>query len=106
MEIFTLDVTGDPVTDRTITDVVGEALSRRADVLVIPVARLGDDFFALRTGVAGEILQKCVNYQLKLVILGDVSGHESKPFQDLVYECNRGRHAWFLNDMAELDRRI
>jgi hypothetical protein len=106
MEIFTLDETGDPVTDRTITDVIGEALGRQADVLVVPVGRLGDDFFQLRTGVAGEILQKCVNYQLTLVVLGELPADRSQPFKDLVYESNRGRHAWFLADRAELDRRL
>jgi len=32
-----------------------------------------DDFFDLSTGLAGEILQKFVNYHVKIAIVGDFS---------------------------------
>jgi len=100
-----LDPDGDLVTDRTITDLIGEAFGRHADTLVIPISRLGDEFFDLRTGVAGEIFQKCVNYHLQLVIVGALDRPLSQPFRDLVTESNRGRHVRFVTDLAELDAR-
>jgi len=59
---------------------------------------LSDDFFVLSTGVAGEILQKAVNYRMKLAIIGDFSEYTSKPLNDFIYECNNGRDIFFVND--------
>ena len=94
--------------DRDAVDVVGAALSERANLVVIPVARLGDEFFVLKTRVAGEIIQKFVNYGLRLVIVGDIARHvaESDALRDFVYETNRGKQVWFLAGNAELEARL
>ncbi len=39
---------------------------------------LTPDFFVLSTRIAGEILQKFINYQFKFAIVGDFSGYTSK----------------------------
>ena len=56
---------------------------------------IAEDFFRLSTGLAGEILQKFINYQIKLAIVGDFSGYTSKPLRDFIRECNRGRNFFF-----------
>src|SRR4051794_20000364 len=56
-------------------DLIGEATYHRARWVVVPSDRFGDDFFQLRTRVAGEIVQKFVNYRLGLAIVGDISRH-------------------------------
>lgn len=55
-------------------------------------------FFSLRNGLAGEIAQKFINYQMRLCIIGDFSGCVSKPLQDWMRECNRGKHLFFVPD--------
>ena len=57
--------------------------------------QLDGAFFRLSTGLAGEVLQKFVNYQMKLVIVGDFSGYTSKPLQDFIRESNGGRQICF-----------
>jgi len=64
-------------------------------------AALGEDFFRLSTGVAGEVAQKIVNYGFCLAVVGDFSGYTSKSLQDYMHECNRGRHLFFVNDESE-----
>ncbi|RJE87501.1 DUF4180 domain-containing protein [Paenibacillus sp. 1011MAR3C5] len=54
-----------------------------------------EDFFELKTGLAGEILQKCTNYRTKLAIVGDFSGYNSKSLKDFIYECNHGQNFFF-----------
>jgi hypothetical protein len=85
-------------------DLIG-ATYGQADVVAIPVERLDESFFRLRTGVAGEIMQKFVNYQVRLAVVGDVAqrAQESTAFRDLVRESNRGRQVWFVTDLEELD---
>jgi len=95
-------------TDRDAVDLIGAAFEHRASLIVLPVERLGDDFFRLRTRIAGEIIQKFVNYRLRLVIVGDISRHldESSALRAFVNESNRGEHVWFLASLEELDSRL
>jgi len=60
-----------------------------------------EDFFELKTGLAGEILQKCTNYRTKLAIVGDFSGYNSKSLRDFIYECNHGNHFFFKANEEE-----
>jgi hypothetical protein len=55
-----------------------------------------DDFFILSTRLAGEILQKFINYQAKLAIYGDFSQYTSKPLKDFIYESNKGNDIFFV----------
>jgi hypothetical protein len=95
-------------TDRDAVDLVGDALSQDAELVIVPVERLGDGFFTLNTRIAGEIIQKFVTYRRRLAILGDISKYlaESSALRAFVYETNRGRQVWFVADLAELRRRL
>ncbi len=57
-----------------------------------------EDFFILSTGIAGEILQKFINYAKKIAIIGDFSKYTSKPLKDFIYECNQGNDVFFVSD--------
>lgn len=57
---------------------------------------IAEDFFILSSGLAGEILQKFVNYGVKLAIYGDYSKYTSKPLRDFIYESNQGKDAFFV----------
>jgi Domain of unknown function (DUF4180) len=94
--------------ERDATDVISAAFHEQAQFVVIPVARLSDDFFHLSTRLAGEVIQKFVNYNLPLAIVGDISEKiaASNALRDFVTEANRGQTVWFLNDIGELDRRL
>jgi hypothetical protein len=62
---------------------------------------VSEDFFELRTGLAGNILQKCVNYRMKLAVYGDFGAYSSKALKDFITECNRGRDFYFLPSEEE-----
>ena len=70
--------------------------------------RLDDAFFTLSTRIAGEIVQKFVNYRLKLAIVGDIARHlaASAALRDFVHETNRGNQLWFLPDIGQLDAQL
>ena len=93
-------------TDRDAVDLIGEA--QGADFIAIATERLDADFFRLRTGVAGQMLQKFMTYGRRVAIVGDISRHieESTAFRDFVIESNRGDHVWFVGSVAELERRV
>lgn len=94
--------------ERDALDLIGESLGYGADLVLVPVERLADDFFQLKTRVDGQMIQKFVQYRRRLVILGDISQPvaQSKSFRDFVYEANRGNHVWFVTDLNELEERL
>lgn len=57
---------------------------------------VAEDFFNLRSGLAGEILQKYVNYGGRIAIYGDYSQYTSKALRDFIYESNKGRDVFFV----------
>ena len=54
--------------------------------------------FHLSTKLAGEILQKFINYHVKIAIVGDFSAYTSKSLKDFIYESNNGKDIFFLPD--------
>lgn len=74
------------------TDVVGEALSVGVRHVAVEKARIDGDFFNLSSGLAGEVLQKFVNYRIAVTIFGDLSEElaRSRALQAFVRESNRG----------------
>ena len=89
-------------------DFIGDAWAHQADMLAIPLARLGPDFLKLGTGVAGEVFQKFVNYRLRCAIVGDITAKldNSKALRDFVRETNAGNSIWFVPDMDGLRDRL
>ncbi|MER7012889.1 DUF4180 domain-containing protein [Saccharopolyspora sp. NPDC000359] len=87
-------------------DLIGASYGGEA--VALPAARLDARFFDLRSGFAGEVMQKFVNYRVRLAILGDISAHlaASSALQALVRESNRANHVWFLPDLPALDARL
>jgi hypothetical protein len=95
-------------TDRDAVELIGEAYEHAARWIVIPVERFEDAFFQLHTRIAGEIIQKFVQYGLRVAIVGDISRHtdESSSLRAFVYESNRGDQVWFLPNIEELNQRL
>jgi len=91
-----------------IAEPINDTFEHGAGLIVIPAERLDDDFFRLKTCVAGEMLQKFVNYRTRVAILGDISSFvaESAALRDFVYESNRGNQIWFVANHEELDERL
>ncbi len=89
-------------------DLIGDAGYQGARWVVVPAERFDEAFFRLRTRIAGDIVQKFVQYGVGLVVLGDISRHTeaSSALRDFVRECNDGRQTWFLADIEELRERL
>lgn len=79
-----------------------------ADWIVIPVSRFQKDFFELSTRMAGFFLQKLMNYQRKVALMGDLSEPmaSSKSLRDFVYESNRGHQVWFVEDIEGFQQKL
>lgn len=74
--------------------------------IVIPKQLIAEDFFILSTGLAGEVLQKFINYSGRIAIYGDYSRYTSKPLKDFIYESNKGKDVFFVSTTDEAIERL
>lgn len=65
------------------------------DSMMINKSLISESFFDLKTRLAGEILQKFINYRMKVAFIGDFSVYSSKSLQDFIFECNNGNDIFF-----------
>lgn len=74
--------------------------------IILRKEAIAEDFFDLRSGIAGAILQKYMNYQIRLAIVGDFSQYASKALKDFIYESNQGNSFFFVATVAEAVRML
>lgn len=70
------------------------------DRMILNKSAICEEFFDLKTKLAGEILQKFINYQMKIAMVGDFSMYTStsKSLKDFIYESNNGKCIFFLEN--------
>ncbi|MEE4178726.1 MAG: DUF4180 domain-containing protein [Bacteroides sp.] len=82
-------------------DLLGNLYYQGFDKIVIHEKNITPDFFDLKNGMAGEILQKFSTYRVRLAIVGDFARYSSKSLKDFIFESNKGRHVSFVSSSAE-----
>ncbi|MBM7868771.1 hypothetical protein JOC70_000240 [Clostridium pascui] len=76
------------------------------DCVILNKSAICGEFFDLKTRLAGEILQKFINYYMKVAIVGDFSMYSSKSLRDFIYESNKGKHIFFLPSEKEAIKKL
>jgi hypothetical protein len=103
-------VRGDDLLVATVQDALDLMATVRYDTgchcMLLPKSALPEAFFDLKTRLAGEILQKYVNYGMKLAVVGDFSHYTSRSLRDFLRETNRGRSAFFVADERDAVERL
>lgn len=84
---------------------LGDLYYQGYDKILIHAKNIIPEFFDLKNGIAGEVLQKFAQYGMPLTIIGDFSKLTSKSVQDFIYESNKGRHVNFVSSVADALRR-
>ncbi|GAB4019649.1 DUF4180 domain-containing protein [Spirosoma koreense] len=87
-------------------DFLANCAYQGATTIIIDRHNLAPDFFELRTGLAGEILQKFSTYDMKLTIVGDYSTVTSKSLRDFIYESNKMGRIRFVDSIGEAKRMV
>jgi hypothetical protein len=82
-------------------DLMAECSYRGATGILLKAGHLDKKFFDLKTGLAGDILQKFSNYQMKLAIAGEFSNISSKSLRDFIRESNRQGQVCFVESEEE-----
>ena len=77
-----------------------------AEGIIVHQENIDEQFFDLRSGLAGEMLQKVVNYRLRLAIVGDFSIYESNSLRAFIAESNRSNTIVFVTTVEEAINRL
>lgn len=87
-------------------DLLAEAAYLDAHKIIIREDQVTPEFFDLKSGIAGEILQKFSTYNVQLAIIGDFSKYTSKSLRDFMNESNKYRHINFVSSLDEAKKRL
>jgi len=79
-------------------DLMADASYYQASCIILSEVNLQPAFFELRTGIAGEILQKFSQYSVKLAIIGEFEKYKSNSLKAFILESNRGNQIFFVPD--------
>jgi Domain of unknown function (DUF4180) len=82
-------------------DLLGDLYFQGFDKIILQEKNITPDFFDLKTGIAGEILQKFSNYQVRLAIVGDFSKYQSKSIKEFIFESNKLGQINFVETKTE-----
>ncbi len=77
-----------------------------SEAIIIAQENIHPEFFDLRTGFAGEVLQKFSTYMMRLAITGPLDRFSSSALRDFIYECNSGSSVLWAEHTEEAVRRF
>lgn len=86
--------------ERDATDLVANVAYQDCHHVVLSQAQLPRGFFNLSSHLAGNILQKFINYRVKLAIVGDFTNVTSNALHAFIVECNRTGNILFVSSEA------
>ena len=89
-----------------VLDLLGSLYFQDVDKIILHEKNITPDFFDLKNGIAGELLQKFSNYRVRLAIVGDFSFHKSKSMQDFIFESNKLGKINFVATQPEAINRL
>lgn len=87
-------------------EIIANCNYQGAENIIVQEQHLDKTFFDLKTGVAGDILQKFSNYHSKLAIVGGFSQYESKSLHDYNSESNKAGRINFVRSIEEAKEKL
>jgi hypothetical protein len=117
MNIEITDVDGSPIAEiisphvvisnaQDALEIMANCSYQGAGKIIVHEHQLAPDFFDLKSGIAGEVLQKFSNYRNLLAIVGDFEKYEGKSLRDFIYESNKMGRISFVGTVNEARERL
>jgi hypothetical protein len=104
---------GKAITDLTTSDFriqkpadILELVGMEAYQVVLLGVQLHPDFYDLSTGFAGEVVQKCVNYGIRIAVVAANVEQRSTSFRQFAEESNKHGRFVFVPSLEEALARL
>lgn len=90
-------------TENDTLDLISLCWEHELSRLMLHYAALSEDFFDLKTGVAGGIIQKFSNYGIKIVLIVPQETMQKGRFREMAAETNKGNHFRMYENKEEAE---
>jgi len=84
-------------------DLIALCWEHEAHLIMIHYTALSEDFFKLKTKVAGNIIQKFINYGIKAATIMPQDTIQKGRFKEMAMETNKGNHFRMYEDKVEAE---
>ncbi|MBH5316321.1 DUF4180 domain-containing protein [Paenibacillus sp. GSMTC-2017] len=97
--------TTDPLsTENDALDLVALCWEHETNALMIHYVALSEDFFKLRTKLAGNMIQKFINYGIKVAAIIPQETIQKGRFKEMAMEMNKGNHFRMYESNEEAEK--
>lgn len=79
-------------TEQDAVDLVAVCMEHESRYILLHSEALSEDFFKLRTGVAGHMIQKWINYRVKAAAVAPKALIHQGRFKEMALEANKSHH--------------
>lgn len=90
-------------TEQNVLDLIAACFENNTNLLLIEAQALADDFFKLRTGLAGGVLQKFINYNIKVAVVMTDQQRVKGKFKEFITEANKGNSFRVFSNKEEAE---
>ena len=91
-------------TENDALDLIALCWEHEANALMIHYATFSEDFFKLKTKVAGNIIQKFINYGIKAATIIPQETIQKGRFKEMAMETNKGNHFRLYESKEEAEK--
>lgn len=88
-------------TPQEFLDILAWGGERETNLFLFRDTNFAPEFYDLKTGLAGEILQKASTYSCRLAVVGTFAMVENERFRELMSELNKGWQVRFAQTVEE-----
>lgn len=93
-------------TEKDALDLIAASFENDTPLMIIHEEALSEDFFNLRTGLAGAVLQKFMNYHIKVAAIISSEEKINDRFREMSLEANKGNDFRVYKNIAEAENWI
>jgi DNA-binding PadR family transcriptional regulator len=91
-------------TENDALDLIALCWEHETNAIMIHYAALSEDFFKLKTKVAGNIIQKFINYSIKAAAIIPQETIQKGRFKEMAMETNKGDHFRLYESKEEAEK--
>lgn len=87
--------------EQDVLEIVSICMENDTYILMMQAEEFSEDFYNLRTGLAGIVLQKFINYHIKVAVILDDKENLNHRFKEMIGEANKGNNFRTFNNIEE-----
>lgn len=89
--------------EQDVLDYISICMGNDVYTLMLHSNVLSEDFFNLKTGLAGMALQKFINYHVKVAVILENEEKLNERFKEMIMEANKGNYFRTFKNIADAE---